>query len=108
MIIILGILSSCISYQREGYPCLIERDLVGAGGCEKGLVCYTGICTSLVPFAKENNICLLDLGSSACVAGYVCSSTNARRFVQDIKAGTIRAGVCTNIRIATRSVDVLD
>ena len=50
-----------ISSQPEGYPCDIQLDLLGAGECEEGLVCYspsgytddTGICRRIAPFAQD-------------------------------------------------------
>eukprot|EP00581_Thalassiosira_minuscula_P007693 CAMPEP_0183710990 /NCGR_PEP_ID=MMETSP0737-20130205/6595_1 /TAXON_ID=385413 /ORGANISM="Thalassiosira miniscula, Strain CCMP1093" /LENGTH=339 /DNA_ID=CAMNT_0025939381 /DNA_START=75 /DNA_END=1091 /DNA_ORIENTATION=- len=102
------------SYKPEGYSCLVEQDLDGIGECEKGLVCYSpssstngrGTCTRLVPFAKRNQMCLLDLGPNACVTGYVCLSTDSRRFVRDIRVGSIRTGVCTNDRVRSGDLDL--
>lgn len=96
-------------YQREGNLCLVERDLVGAGDCIEGLVCIRpdgdaygrGICTKLVPFAKQDAACLVDLDANACVAGYACEVITPTRRTWEV--GSLSVGTCIEDDGTTRT-----
>ena len=90
--------------QREGHPCLLERDYDGAGECDEGLACYNsdgdtygvGVCTNLAKYSKKDQVCNIDFGVNACTSNYACYSRKNGRNSQ-IKVGTACTGICQRV-----------
>jgi len=92
-------------HQREGHPCNIQRDFTGVSQCKSGLACYnrddhsakkgSGVCTKLQQFARQSQICDVNLGVNACVSEYACYSTKGH--TTKISVGTVSTGLCDRV-----------
>mmetsp|Transcript_31078 Transcript_31078/g.50754 ORF Transcript_31078/g.50754 Transcript_31078/m.50754 type:complete len:609 (-) Transcript_31078:196-2022(-) len=101
--------------QREGHPCLLERDYDGAGECNEGLACYNsdgdtygvGVCTNLAKYSRKDQVCNIDFGVNACISNYACYSRKNGRNSQ-VKVGTVRTGNCQRVRQRSGYNEVCD
>jgi len=103
-------------HQREGHPCNIQRDFVGVSECVEGLACYDrsdhsakrgkGQCTKLQKFARQNQICDVNLAIDACVSEYACYSTKGR--TTKVTVGTVPTGLCDRVAKLAGANEVCD
>eukprot|EP00581_Thalassiosira_minuscula_P028666 CAMPEP_0183750032 /NCGR_PEP_ID=MMETSP0739-20130205/762_1 /TAXON_ID=385413 /ORGANISM="Thalassiosira miniscula, Strain CCMP1093" /LENGTH=746 /DNA_ID=CAMNT_0025985949 /DNA_START=269 /DNA_END=2509 /DNA_ORIENTATION=- len=108
-------------HQRENHPCRLEREWIDfASECAEGLTCYNpsdqtarrgnGVCTRLQRFAREGQICDVDLGVNACSDNLGCFSL---RSAEDQGVGVdwdmqVHVGVCQQVQRQAGEFQICD